>query len=188
MAVGNVFPIPRRWLARCGTSGVLGALLLVAVLGAGRRRAENRRIVADAARRLELRPELLLAVAEAESGFDERARSEKGAQGLLQVMPGTGREVAAQMRLSADPRDRADHALVGGRYLQSLLRLYRNDLHLALAAYHAGPGRVDEWVEKGKGLPGPEVVDQFAFQETRKYVSDVLRIMQELENRARRDE
>jgi len=168
-------------------AAALAAVVVAAVLwgGAARRRAENRRIVADAARRLDLRPELLLAVAEVESGLDEGARSRKGAQGLLQVRPDTGEEVAAQLRLSADPLQREDHALVGGRYLKTLLERYRMDLHLALAAYHAGPGRVDEWVEKGRGLPGPEVVEMFAFAETRKYVADVLQAKRELETGAR---
>jgi soluble lytic murein transglycosylase len=142
--------------------------------GAGRRRAENRRLIADAARRLELPPALLLAVAETESGFDDRAVSKRGAQGLLQVMPQTGREVAVRTGFSRDPAARSDHALVGGSYLRSLLERYRGDLHLALAAYQAGPTRVDEWVARGRGLPGPETIEMFAFKETRRYVADVL--------------
>jgi soluble lytic murein transglycosylase len=157
-------------------AALAAALAGLALWGRGwRRRAENRRIVASAAGRLELAPELLLAVAEVESGFDDRARSEKGALGLLQVMPGTGRELAARLGLEGDLLDRRENALLGGAYLKLLLERYRRDLHLALAAYHAGPGRVDEWVQRGRGLPGPEVVETFGFQETRKYVDEVLR-------------
>lgn len=176
----------RRRLALAVFLALAAVVAAAALWGSGaRRRAENRRIVAEAARRLDLSPELLLAVAEVESGLDEQARSDKGAQGLLQVMPETGRDISAQLRMSADPLEREDHALVGGTYLKALLARYRMDLHLALAAYHAGPTRVDEWVARGRGLPGPEVVEMFAFGETRKYVADVLQAKQRLEAAAR---
>lgn len=166
-----------------------GALLLVlAALGlwgrGERRRAQNRSIVAEAAGRLELSPELLLAVAEVESGFDDTARSAKGALGLLQVLPETGREAAAELRVPADILERRGNALLGGAYLRMLLARYRRDLHLALAAYNAGPGNVDEWVKRGRGLPGPEVVEMFGFAETRRYVADVLRAKLEYEKRS----
>jgi soluble lytic murein transglycosylase len=165
------------------------AVALIAALGAlvfwgrgPRSREENRHIVRTAAERLELDPELLLAVAEVESGFDDHARSNKGALGLLQVMPGTGREVAAELKLpDYDLLDGRDNALIGGTYLNKLLRKYRKDRHLALAAYHAGPHRVDDWVERGQGLPGPEVVEMLGFKETRKYVERVLSVEGRLE-------
>ncbi len=153
-----------------------GGLAVLIFWGSGdRRRAENRCVVRAAAERLNLQPELLMAVAKVESGFDDRARSPKGALGLLQVMPGTGKEVAGQLRLrSFDLLAGKDNALIGGAYLKMLIAKYRKDLHLALAAYHAGPNRVDAWVKKGQGLPGPEVVEMFGFAQTGKYVADVL--------------
>ncbi len=54
---------------------------------------------------------------------------------------------------------------------------------LALAAYNAGPTRVDAWIRKGRGLPGPEVVEQFAFPGTRRYVERVLRTRERLGDR-----
>ena len=139
------------------------------------RREANRGILAKASEAVRVEPELLLAVAAVESGFDDRARSSKGAVGLLQVMPETARAVASRLRLDGwDLSDPRDNAVIGGAYLAELLRRYRGDEHLALAAYHAGPGRVDGWVEKGKGLPGPEVIEQFGLKSTRRYVDDVL--------------
>ncbi len=167
-------------------AALAGALAVLISWGSGdRRRAENRRVVRAAARRLGLEPELLLAVAEVESGFDDGARSPKGALGLLQVMPRTGQEVAGQLRLRTfDLLDRRDNALIGGTYLKMLIARYRRDLHLVLAAYHAGPNRVDAWVRQGQGLPGPEVVEMFGLKETRKYVVEVLRAKLRLEGRA----
>ncbi len=169
------------------SAALAGGLAVLIFWGSGdRRRAENRRVVRTTAHRLGLEPELLLAVAEVESGFDDGARSPKGALGLLQVMPRTGEEVAGQLRLRAfDLLDRQDNALIGGTYLKMLIGKYRKDLHLVLAAYHAGPSRVDVWVRQGQGLPGPEVVEMFGFKKTRQYVAEVLRAKLRLEGRAR---
>ena len=136
---------------------------------AERQRAlENHRIVTATAIRLDLPPALLLAIAQTESAFDDRCISHKGATGLLQVMPATARETAAALRLDTyDLLDPRDNALIGAAYLKSMLRRYRNDLHLALAAYNAGPANVDRWQRQAMGLPGPETVEQFAFDETR---------------------
>ena len=138
-------------------------------------REDSQLVVARVAGRLELDEGLLLAVAAVESGFDADARSDRGAIGLLQVMPETGREVAEGLGYRTwDLTDPQTNAFIGGTYLKGLLRRYRDDLHLALGAYHAGPGRMDEWIGRGQGLPGPEVIEQFAFPVTRQYVSRVL--------------
>lgn len=138
------------------------------------RRLRNREIVIRAAERLDMDPRLLLAVSEVESGFDEDCVSPKGAFGLMQVMPAAAREAAGRLGLRDwSLRDPEDNALIGGEYLRTMLRRYRHDLHLALAAYNAGPGNVDSWVEVGRALPGPEVIEQFGFAETRAYVSNV---------------
>lgn len=146
---------------------------------------ENRRIVSETARRLGLRPPLLLALAEVESGFDERARSSKGAVGLLQVMPATGEAVAERLGMRTwSLREPKDNALIGGQYLKELLGRYRGDRHLALAAYHAGPRRVDAWRKKGRGLPGAEVVQTFGLKSTRSYVKRVLALRESLAREA----
>jgi soluble lytic murein transglycosylase len=158
---------------------LLGGLAVPALsdrLSIWQEQRENRRVIREAAVALGLPPDLLTAVARQESHFRTHARSDKGAVGILQVMPATGREVAGRLRLKAwsldDPRD---NARIGGTYLKELLARYGGDASLALAAYHAGPGRVDAWVAQGGILlTGPEVVAQRAFPETRRYVHEVL--------------
>jgi soluble lytic murein transglycosylase-like protein len=86
---------------------------------------------------------LVRSVMRAESGFQPQVVSPKGAIGLMQLMPGTART------LGADPRDPAQNADAGARYLRDLLQTYDGALGHALAAYNAGPGAVAKY----KGLP-----------------------------------
>lgn len=95
---------------------------------------------------------LLVAVAHAESGMDPHAVSHKGAQGLLQLMPATARELAA------DPADPQENVRAGARYLRRMLDRFGGDLDLALAAYNAGPSAV----ARAGGAPGPETVGYVA--------------------------
>jgi soluble lytic murein transglycosylase len=175
-------PNPERRRRTLIAAAVVGAILAgTAVLvyfwaDLERRRARNRKIVAKAAAAGGVPESLALAVAEAESGFDDRAVSYKGAVGLMQVMPRTGREVAGRLGLKRyDLRNPRDNARIGTAYLRELISRYRGDLHLALAAYNAGPRNVAKWRRRaGRGLLGSEVVKRCAFRVTRKYVARVL--------------
>jgi soluble lytic murein transglycosylase-like protein len=86
---------------------------------------------------------LVHSVIKAESGFQTKAVSPKGAIGLMQLMPGTSAE------LGVDPNDPVQNVDAGARYLRDLLLKYDGKLWHALAAYNAGPGAV----EKYKGVP-----------------------------------
>jgi Transglycosylase SLT domain/L,D-transpeptidase catalytic domain/LysM domain len=142
--------------------------------------ARNRAALQVAARRVGLDCDLLLALARAESALDAGAVSCKGARGLTQVMPATGAEVAAESGMrSYNLFDPDDNALIGALYLKKMLKKFRGQEYLALAAYNAGPGNVENWLALGRGLPGPEVVETFAFAETRDYVARVLRFRRE---------
>ena len=87
-----------------------------------------------------------------ESFGDARAVSQKGAIGLMQVMPKTYAELRVRHRLGADPCDPHDNILAGAAYLREMLDRYGAPGFLA--AYNAGPARYDEHLMKGRPLPG----------------------------------
>jgi hypothetical protein len=111
----------------------------------------------NAARNQHLNPNLIKAVITAESCFREQARSNKGAGGLMQLMPGTARRFGV-----ADRFDSVENIEGGARYLRWLLNRYGGSVTHAIAAYNAGEGRVDVY---GTAVP---------FQETQTYTRRVL--------------
>lgn len=110
----------------------------------------------DAARRTGVEDAWLRAIAHAESGFDPRARSPKGAQGLMQLMPAVQRAYGV-----ADPYSSAECIDGAARHIRNLMRRYKGDLTLVAAAYNAGPGSV----ERFGGVP--------PYAETEAYVDKV---------------
>jgi hypothetical protein len=115
-------------------------------------------LIAAAAERHGVSARLLRAVIRVESNFEHRARSRKGAMGLMQLMPPTARQYAV-----SNPYDPASNIEAGARHLRMLLD--RFDLSLALAAYNAGEGAVRRF----GGIP--------PFPETRDYVRRVLHLV-----------
>ena len=113
------------------------------------------RLVSD---RHNIDADLIRAVIKAESDFNSSARSNKGAMGLMQLMPET-----ARLHNVIDAYDPNENVEGGVRHLKMLLERYQGDLELSLAAYNAGSGAV----EKHGGIP--------PFAETREYVRRVLR-------------
>jgi hypothetical protein len=126
-------------------------------LKGARNETELERLARASAQRHGLDPELVMAVVSVESGFQPRALSRKGAQGLMQLMPPTARELG--VRNAFDPAQNLDG---GARYLSALIARYGGDLTKALAAYNAGQGAVD----RHRGVP--------PYRETRDYVRRVL--------------
>jgi hypothetical protein len=115
-------------------------------------------VVNEASDRYRLDPDLVNSVIKAESGFNAKAVSPKGAQGLMQLMPGTAAELGVPNAF--DPQANVDG---GARYLRELLERYNFDLVKALAAYNAGPQRVEQF----GGVP--------PYYETRAYVARIVR-------------
>src|SRR5438552_17504811 len=105
-----------------------------------------------------LDPDLINSVIHAESGFNARAVSPKGAQGLMQLMPHTASQLGVANAF--DPKSNVEG---GTRYLRELLERYNFDLVKALAAYNAGPHRVEQY----RGVP--------PYYETRAYVASIIR-------------
>ena len=99
-----------------------------------------------------LEPHWIMAVARVESCFDAKAVSRAGAEGLMQLMPATAREVGV-----SNSHDAMQNLEGGARYLDAMKRRF-NDMDLALAAYNAGPGTVDKY----QGIP--------PFPETKRYI------------------
>ena len=125
---------------------------------AARPQPDIRQVVNDASGRYRLDPDLVSSVIKAESDFNARAVSRKGAQGLMQLMPGT----ASQLGVS-DAFDPQANVEGGTKYLRELMEKYNFDIVTALAAYNAGPQRVEQF----RGVP--------PYYETRAYVARVVR-------------
>ena len=121
--------------------------------------AEYRELIERTALEHGIHPDLVFAVAAVESNFNVRAVSEKGAQGLMQLMPDT----AARFGV-VDAFNPAENVLGGVRYMRYLLDLFKGDSRLAVAAYNAG----ENVVLANRGVP--------PYPETRRYVDRVLRM------------
>jgi soluble lytic murein transglycosylase-like protein len=115
-------------------------------------------VVNTASGHYRLDPDLVSCVIKAESGFNVHAVSRKGAQGLMQLMPGTASQLGVPNAF--DPQANVEG---GAKYLRELLERYNFDLVKALAAYNAGPQRVEQF----GGVP--------PYYETRAYVARVVR-------------
>ncbi len=118
--------------------------------------------IKQAAEKYRLPEALLLAVMAVESNFDHQALSEKGAMGLMQLMPGTAREMYV-----SDAWDPAQNIEGGARYLRILANQYDGDMVKTLAAYNAGPEAVRR---AGGAVPG--------IPETQEYVRKVVALYQ----------
>lgn len=118
-------------------------------------------IIREAAARYQLPEAWITEVIRAESNGNARAVSPKGAQGLMQIMPGTWDYLRRKLRLGSNPFAVRDNVMAGSAYLRELYD--RFGFPGCLAAYNAGPGRYASWVKGKRGLP----------RETVNYVSKI---------------
>lgn len=112
--------------------------------------------VAEAARRFGIPEAWIWAVMRVESNGDANAVSPVGAMGLMQLMPATWATLTARYGLGSNVWDVRANILAGGAYLREMVDRY-GDLSSALAAYNAGPGRVDDWRQRGRSLPAETI-------------------------------
>ncbi|HTF22456.1 MAG TPA: lytic transglycosylase domain-containing protein [Candidatus Limnocylindria bacterium] len=130
-------------------------------------KAPYRELVEAAAARYRVDADLITSVIAVESNFDPKALSPKNARGLMQLLPETAERLGVQNIY--DPQENID---AGTRYLRELLQMYNNDLALTLAAYNAGPERVQQY---GRVPP---------FAETLSYVRRVKRSYEKSKSKA----
>ena len=117
---------------------------------------------------------LLLALIRQESAFNPLARSAAGALGLMQVMPHTARRYE-RMRTIKELFNPSTNLKIGTRYFAALLKNFNGDAGLALAAYNAGPKRVEDWLKRYPVKDKVLFLDLIPFKETREYVASIAR-------------
>ncbi|WP_422035051.1 lytic transglycosylase domain-containing protein [Reyranella sp.] len=159
-------------------------------LTVARRGAENGVVLFDAAFPIvdlgatgSIERALALSLAKQESSFNASAVSTSNAQGLMQLLPTTARDVAGRLKVpfieSKLTRDPAYNVQLGSQYLAEMLQRFGGSYELALAAYNAGPNRVARWIEAG-GDPRTAKIDMIdwiemmPFRETRNYVQRIM--------------
>lgn len=125
--------------------------------------------------------DLIYALIKAESNFKSDAISNKGAIGLMQIMEETAKDIAKKYNLEMDYNNFREELLkienninIGTKYLSSLLEKYQNK-EIALAAYNAGIGTVDNWIEKGIIKSDGSDIENIPYKETNNYVRKILR-------------
>jgi peptidoglycan lytic transglycosylase len=130
---------------------------------------------------------LLLAIVRQESEFAPDAMSPVGARGLMQLMPATAAKVASHLQLPFSlarlTADGTYNLTLGRSYIETLLDDFGGSYALAIAAYNAGPGRVQQWLHqfgdpRGAGIDMVDWIEMIPFSETRAYVQRVLENLQ----------
>lgn len=124
---------------------------------------------------------LILALIKAESNFDEDAISNRNAIGLMQLMEETAKDVANKNGIELNSENIKEELCdvyknieIGTAYISSLLQRYEN-IEVALAAYNAGIGTVDNWIEKGIIKKDGSDIENIPYKETNYYVRKILR-------------
>ena len=125
--------------------------------------------------------DLIFALIKAESNFNSSAVSGKGAKGLMQLMEETAKDVSKKTDLKIKPDEIGEKLLqadvnieLGTKYISILLEKYNNTA-IALTAYNAGIGTVDNWIEKGVIKKDGEDIQNIPYKETNNYVRKILR-------------
>lgn len=126
-----------------------------------------------------IEPAWIYGVIRQESRFHPAARSGVGAQGLMQLMPATARQVAKHHDLKVSTSTKGlqnptTNITLGSAYLSTLLKRYKNHGVLATASYNAGPGNVNKWLPTDDEMAVDQWVELIPFDETRGYVKNVL--------------
>ena len=126
-------------------------------------------------------PDLVYSVIKQESNFNDESMSSKGAEGLMQLMPTTAREVSQDINSvnenEFDLKDKETNVNIGVKYLSYLIERYNGNMYIALAAYNAGLGNVDKWFKEDilSYDSYEKILKNIKFNETKRYVSNVIK-------------
>jgi len=119
-------------------------------------------------------PLLIYAMIKAESNFNVDAKSHNGAKGLMQLMENTAIEVSEEKEINLHDPD--TNIQLGTYYFSQLLEKYNYQIGIALAAYNAGMGNVNTWIERGTIKADGSDLENIPYQETNMYVRKILNI------------
>lgn len=135
-------------------------------------------LIQDYAKQQQLDPALIFGLIRQESAFDEFAGSSAGAMGLMQLMPKTAKQIAGEFK---EPWRNDFNLLIpainikyGSAYFKKILSRYDGHYALAIAAYNAGPNRIQQWLPSKHSLPADIWIETIPYKETRGYVSSVI--------------
>jgi soluble lytic murein transglycosylase len=139
-----------------------------------------REIILDYSREYSVDPHLIAAIIYVESKYILNAESDKGALGLMQIMPKTGEWIAKQLIINdysnSDLFNPETNIRFGSWYLSYLSKEFNADKHIMISAYNAGIGKVKEWLDKEVWNGNIGDVKNIPYGETRKYLKDVLKV------------
>lgn len=118
----------------------------------------------------------IYSIIKAESNYDLKANSSKGAMGLMQLLPTTAAEIAIGLGIEFEEKDLYNpeiNIMIGTKYFSNLLKVYENTM-IALAAYNAGPGNVSRWIENGSIKEDGTDIENIPYKETNMYVRKIV--------------
>lgn len=166
----------RSWLAAAAIVLALGAVVALVLAGVLQDRMqrviyplEYEQVIRSASAEYDMEPALVAAVIHTESGFDPQAQSDQNAYGLMQLVPSTAGYVARQSDIQGDFREPETNIRLGVWYLNYLEERYAGSERLMLAAYNAGEGTVDGWLQEESF----DISQDIPYPETASYVEDV---------------
>lgn len=127
----------------------------------------------------EVDPLLIYSIIKAESNFEKNVVSSSNAIGLMQLLPETAEEIANQQGYDYIAKESLYNPeiniQIGTKYFTNLMKMYKNCIPVALAAYNAGIGNVEKWIQNGTIKKDGSDIENIPFKETNNYVRKILR-------------
>jgi soluble lytic murein transglycosylase len=132
-------------------------------------------VIVSSANRYDVKPELVASIINVESSYDKNAKSNRGAIGLMQIMPSTAEWVCSSLKKEYSEEnlyDPIENIQIGTYYLAYLIEYFGNE-DLAICAYNAGMGNVKRWLSEVRYSSDGEKLEKIPFKETENYLTRV---------------